>query len=150
MKLKTSMVRSAIDFLSPGGQMGAPGRGTDEENAQASGGGVKEGKTEDKNVANTKRETEEPQLAAPLSLTFKEPEDPLKFLKEQSAIAEDCITIIANKTKESQAACNDVVSQGASADQGELTQKQTDILVLTNKLEIAEKNVTTPHKESNN
>ena len=143
-------MQSAIDFPSSGKQLEAPGRGADEENTQTPGRGVEERKTEDKNATNTKRETEEPQLAAPLSLTFKEPEDPLKFLKEQSAIAEDCITIIANKTKESQAACNDVVSQGASADQGELTQKQTDILVLTNKLEIAEKNVTTPHKESNN
>ena len=143
-------MQSAIDFPSSSGQLEAPGGGADEENMQAPGRGVKEGKTEDKNVANTKRETEELQSAAPLSPTFEETEDPLKFLEEQSAIAEDCVTIVANKAKEGQAACSDMMSQGASADQAEPTQKQTDVLVLTNKLELLKENMTSPCKESNN
>ena len=56
--------------------MEGPGRGTEEE------------KTEDKNVTNTKCETKEPQLAAPQAPNFEEPEDPLKFLEDQSALAE--------------------------------------------------------------
>ena len=93
-----SMMQSAIDFLSPSRQLDAPGRG------------VEEGKTVDENVANTKCETEELRLAAPQSLTFEGPEDPSKFRKEQSVIAEDCITIIAHKARESQDACDDVTS----------------------------------------
>ena len=79
-------------------------------------------------------------MAAPLSLTFEEPEDPSLFLDEKLVIAEDCVNIvITNKAKESQDACDDALRQGASADQAEPTQKRTDLLVLTNKLEIAER-----------
>ena len=45
--------------------------------------------------------------------------------------------MIANQVKELKTACDNAASQGA--DQAELTKKQTDIPVLTNKQEIAER-----------
>ena len=118
---------AAQNFFSPGGGVKAPSRGVEEE------------KTEDGNVASTKCEPEDPQLVAPLSLTFKEPEDPQSlFLEETLGLAEDCVALIMNSVEESQTACNDMVRQGASVDQVEPTQKRTEMQDLINKQQIAE------------